>query len=96
MGLGGGEEIAACIGGTGCGVGGNWGGGVSFKHSFDISPVPGTVRMMSHRFGSLLYLGEERVFEKCDVQFFCFSISSRELNFRSGFSGFSGFGRLIL
>lgn len=27
---------------------------------------------------------------KCDVQFFCFSISSRELNFRSGFSGRKG------
>lgn len=29
--------------------------------------------------------------EKCEVQFFCFSINSRLLNFFSGFSGFEGF-----
>lgn len=63
---------------------------------FVCSPVPGTVLMISHRFGSLLNLGDVRALEKCDVQFFCFSISSRELNLRSGFSGFSGFGRLTL
>lgn len=50
--------------------------------------------MISQRFGSLLKR-VDRVFVKCDVQFFCFSISSLELNFRSGFSGFSGFSTLL-
>lgn len=36
------------------------------------------------------------VFEKCAVQFFCFSMSSRLLNFRSGFSGLLLFGELPL
>lgn len=55
---------------------------------------PGTVRIMSQRFGSLLKR-VVRAFVKCDVQFFCFSISSFELNLRSGFSGFSGFSHLV-
>lgn len=54
---------------------------------------PGTARIISQRFGSLLNR-VVRVFVKCDVQFFCFSINSLELNFRSGFSGFSGFSGL--
>lgn len=58
-----------------------------------MTPVPGTVRMMSHRL--MPADGEERDLLKCDVQFFCFSISSLELNFLSGFSGFSGFSAFI-
>lgn len=58
------------------------------------SACPGTARMISQRFGSLLNR-VVRVFVKCDVQFFCFSINSFELNLRSGFSGFSGFSGLI-
>lgn len=54
---------------------------------------PGTARIISQRFGSLLNR-VVRVFVKCDVQFFCFSINSLELNLRSGFSGFSGFSGL--
>lgn len=65
------------------------GGGVTLLPPGMI-PVPGTVLMISHRLKSLPPL-VVRVLEKCDVQFFCFSINSRELNFRSGFSGFSGF-----
>lgn len=57
------------------------------------SAAPGTARIISQRFGSLLKR-VVRVFVKCDVQFFCFSINSFELNFRSGFSGFSGFSDL--
>lgn len=49
----------------------------------------GTVRMISHRL--IPTAGDERDLLKCDVQFFCFSMSSFELNFLSGFSGFSGF-----
>lgn len=65
----------------------------------DWASLPGykaepTVRIMSQRFGSLLKR-VVRAFVKCDVQFFCFSISSLELNFRSGFSGFSGFSHLV-
>lgn len=55
----------------------------------EIMPVPGTVLIISHLVKSPPL--DVLVLEKCDVQFFCFSISSRELNFRSGFSGFSGF-----
>lgn len=55
-------------------------------------PVPGTVLIISHLVKSPPL--DVLVFEKCDVQFFCFSINSRELNFRSGFSGFSGFSDL--
>lgn len=53
-----------------------------------INPVPGTVRIMSQRLRSLWVRGL-LVLVKCDVHFFCFSISSRELNFLSGFSGLS-------
>lgn len=53
-----------------------------------INPVPGTVRMMSQRLRSLWVRGL-LVLVKCDVHFFCFSMSSRELNFLSGFSGLS-------
>lgn len=78
-------DLEACIRG---------GGGDSEVISLlEYRTVPGTVRIISQRFGSLL----KRVvlaFVKCDVQFFCFSISSLELNFRSGFSGFSGFSDL--
>lgn len=58
------------------------------------SAWPGTARIISQRFGSLLNR-VVLVFVKCDVQFFCFSINSFELNFRSGFSGFSGFSGLV-
>lgn len=57
-------------------------------------PVPGTVLIISHLVKSPPL--EVLVLEKCDVQFFCFSINSRELNFRSGFSGFSGFSDFSL
>lgn len=58
-----------------------------------------TATLTSTLLGSLLNLEVVRVFEKCDVQLRCFSISSRLLNFRSGFSGFfrgKGFGRSSL
>lgn len=61
----------------------------------EMIPVPGTVLIISHRVKSPPPL-EVLVLEKCDVQFFCFSINSRELNFRSGFSGFSGFSDFSL
>lgn len=81
-------DLEACI----RGVGGD-SEVMSLMSLLEYKTVPGTVRIISQRFGSLLNR-VVLVFVKCDVQFFCFSISSLELNFRSGFSGFSGFSNL--
>jgi len=79
------------IGGLGLAFGGGCGGSIAGLDTFSqsmISPVPGTVRMISQRLRSLC-VRVVLVLVKWEVHFFCFSISSRELNFRSGFSGLS-------
>ena len=91
MGGGGGVCLFGGLGGCcgSCGGGCASTGDKSLVSGTARMPVPGTVLIISHLLKSLPHF-VVRVFEKCDVQFFCFSISSRELNFRSGFSGFSG------
>lgn len=54
------------------------------------------ILLITSKYYNYLELEERGDLEKCDVQFFCFSISSRLLNFFSGFSGLIGFSITLL